>query len=138
MRKTRTLVITPFDAKGKRVLDTVRRALVDIGIEVLHFDNIAPGASWANAVMDAVRSCDFLVVDITRKNPNVFYELGLAHALRKPTVLITSAEDTSSLPSDLAGFQYIVYDPSNFRDLINHIQRAAKPFLANERASSDE
>lgn len=135
MRRIRSLVITPFDAAGARILDAVRRALEEIGVEVFRFDNIAAGALWANAITDAVRSSDFLVVDVTRQNPNVFYELGFAHALRKPTILITSSEATGALPSDLAGFQYIVYDPGNLRDLVNHLQRSARAFVARGEES---
>src|SRR5947209_17712509 len=124
MRKTRSLVITPFDSAGTRVLDAVRRALEEIGVEVFRFDDIGPGALWANAITDAVRSADFLVVDVTRQNPNVFYELGMAHALRKPTILLASSDVTGALPSDLAGFPYIVYDPANMRSLVDNVQRA--------------
>jgi hypothetical protein len=130
MRKPRGLVIAPFDAAGARVLDAVRRALLDLDVEVFRFDNIKPGASFANAITDAIRTSDFLVVDVTRQNPNVFYELGFAHALRKPTILITSSEATGALPSDLAGFQYIVYEPDNLRGLVDHVQRAAGTFVA--------
>jgi len=129
MRKPHGLVIAPFDAAGKRVLDSVRGALEDLGVEVFRFDNFVPGASYANALTDAVRSSDFLVVDVTRQNPNVFYELGFAHALRKPTILITSSESSGALPSDLTGFQYIVYEPGNLRGLVDHVQRAARPFV---------
>jgi hypothetical protein len=129
MRKTRGLVIAPFDAPGARVLDAVRRALEDVGVEVFRFDHISPGALWANAITDAVRSSDFLVVDVTHQNANVFYELGFAHAMRKPTILIASSEATGALPSDLAGFQYIVYEPSNLNSLGDHIKRAAKGFV---------
>ena len=97
---------------------------------MFRFDQIAAGAVWANAITDAVRSSDFIVVDVTRQNPNVFYELGFAHALRKPTILIASSEATGALPSDLAGFQYIVYEPSNLRSLVDHVQRAARTFVA--------
>lgn len=130
MRQLRSLVIAPFDAAGQRVLDAVARALRELGVEVFSFDNVAPGASLANAITDAVRSSDFLVADVSRQNPNVFYELGLAHALRKPTILIASAEAQGGLPSDLAGFQYIVYEPNNLRSLVNHVQRAARPLIA--------
>ena len=132
MRKTRAFVITPFDAAGTRVQDTVRRALEGTDIEVYQLGDIVWGASLANAITDAIRASDFLVVDVTQKNPNVFYELGYAHALRKPTILITSIEATSGLPSDLAGFQYIVYEPNNMPSLFEHIQRAAKGFVPKE------
>ncbi len=129
MKRTRSLVIAPFDAAGERVLDAVRRALLELGVEVFSFGNIAPGASLVNAITDAIRSSDFLVVDITRLNPNVFYELGYAHALRKPTILIVSSEAGQGLPSDLAGFNYIVYDPTNLRSLVDHVKRAATAFV---------
>ncbi len=132
IRKTRGLVITPFDAAGRRVLDAVRRALEEIHVEVFRMDDIAPGAVWANAITDAVRSSDFLVVDVTQQNPNVLYELGFAHALRKPTILIASSEATGKLPSDLAGFQYIVYEPDNLRALVDRVQRRARGFVASE------
>jgi hypothetical protein len=132
MRKIRSLVITPLDAAGQRVHDSVRRALQELDVEVFRFDNIEPGASLANAITDAVRSSDFLVVDVSRNNPNVYYELGFAHALRKRTILIASSEASGALPSDLTGFQFIVYDPGNMRGLVEHVRRAAKDFTARE------
>lgn len=49
-----------------------------------------------------------LLADLTGKNPNVFYELGLAHALSKPVVLIT--ESVENVPFDLRSLRHIVYD----------------------------
>jgi len=54
MRKKRSLVIAPFDAIGKPVLDAVRRSLLELGVDVYKFDNIAPGASWAQEITAAV------------------------------------------------------------------------------------
>ena len=124
MSKSRAVVLTPFDAVGKRVQDTVRRALVDIGIEVIRLDDIRPGASWINAVSDAIRNSDFSIFDLSRHNPNVYYELGYAHSLRKPTILIISIEAKKPIPSDLQGYLYITYDPSDLsglRDRITHV-----------------
>lgn len=44
----------------------------------------------------------------TTRNPNVFYELGLAHALKKPVVLVSSNE--SDVPFDLKHIRVIYYD----------------------------
>jgi hypothetical protein len=91
-----------------------------------HRQSLTP-APAAQAPRRAVRKA--LVVDITRQNPNVLYELGFAHALRKPSILISSSEVNSSPPSDLAGFQYIVYEPNHLRGLANGVQRAARVFV---------
>ncbi len=49
-----------------------------------------------------------ILADLTGKNPNVFYELGLAHAIAKPAVLVSaSIED---VPFDLRSLRVITYD----------------------------
>jgi hypothetical protein len=52
-----------------------------------------------------------LIAELTTKNPNVLYELGLAHALEKPVVLIASNED--DVPFDLRHIRVIIYDQSD-------------------------
>lgn len=136
MRKLRSLVITPFDAAGRRVHDTVERALLDLNVELARLENVA-GAPLTNVIIDFIRSSDFLVVDITRQNPNVFYELGFAHAMNKPTILIASTETTGEIPADLSGIQIFVYDPSNLRELGSYLRRAVQP-LVSEAASRYE
>ena len=47
--------------------------------------------------------------DITPTNPNVFYELGYAHALQKPTILLANRQ-IEKLPFDVSGYWVIFYD----------------------------
>jgi hypothetical protein len=49
-----------------------------------------------------------LVAELTSKNPNVFYELGLVHALNKPVVLVSSND--KDVPFDLHHIRVIYYD----------------------------
>lgn len=51
-----------------------------------------------------------IIAEITPPNPNVFYELGYAHALAKPTILL--AEHGRQLPFDISGYRCILYDNS--------------------------
>jgi nucleoside 2-deoxyribosyltransferase len=55
-----------------------------------------------------INSAKVLVAELTTRNPNVFYELGLAHALEKPVVLISSNSD--DVPFDLKHIRVIYYD----------------------------
>jgi hypothetical protein len=59
-------------------------------------------------VWEGISSAKVLVAELTSRNPNVFYELGLAHALRKPVVLVSSRED--DVPFDLQHIRVIYYD----------------------------
>lgn len=58
-----------------------------------------------------IKSAKILVAELTGRNPNVFYELGLAHALDKPVVLVCSNQD--DVPFDLQHIRVIYYDVSD-------------------------
>jgi hypothetical protein len=58
-----------------------------------------------------INAAKVLIAELTSRNPNVFYELGLAHALLKPVVLISSNGD--DVPFDLKHIRVIYYDVSD-------------------------
>jgi hypothetical protein len=59
-------------------------------------------------IWSGIHSARVLVAELTGRNPNVLYELGLAHALRKPVVLVSSNED--DVPFDVRHVRVIYYD----------------------------
>jgi hypothetical protein len=61
-----------------------------------------------NTLPAGIRAATVLIAEMTTKNPNVFYELGLAHALQKPVVLVSSNE--AEIPFDLHHTRVIYYD----------------------------
>lgn len=83
-----------------------------------------------------VASSRVLLADLTGKNPNVFYELGLAHAAHKPVLLLTQTLD--DVPFDLQSLRIITYDvehPSWGKVLIENIKYGLEETLeAPERS----
>ena len=71
-----------------------------------------PSATLARTSLEpvcpALATVKVLVAELTTRNPNVFYELGLAHALGKPVVLVSSNEP--DVPLDLKHIRVIYYD----------------------------
>lgn len=59
-------------------------------------------------IWSGINSARVLVAELTTRNANVFYELGLAHALRKPVILVSSNRD--DVPFDLGHVRVIYYD----------------------------
>jgi hypothetical protein len=59
-------------------------------------------------IWTGIHDARVLVAELTGRNPNVLYELGLAHALRKPVVLVSSNED--DVPFDVRHVRVIYYD----------------------------
>src|ERR1041385_3858369 len=58
-------------------------------------------------IYNQINKADVIVADMTGQNPNVFYEVGYAHALNKIVILIT--RDANAIPFDLKHRQHIVY-----------------------------
>lgn len=50
-----------------------------------------------------------VIADITPDNPTVFYEVGYAHGIKKPTILL-SERRREALPFDVSGFRTLFYD----------------------------
>ncbi len=72
-------------------------------------------------IKDEIRAADIIIADISGGNPNVFYELGLAHAQGKYTLLVTQ-DDYSQLPFDIESFRVMSYqNPDTFIAEIDQI-----------------
>jgi nucleoside 2-deoxyribosyltransferase len=131
MQPLQVFIITPFDRDGQRVQNAVRGAIEEAGFRVVqHSDAFRPGAELTLSILDSIREADLIIADVSHQNPNVLFEMGFAHALRKPTILLVDIKSGSSLPSDLAGLQYITYDPANIRGLADRVKAETRAVAA--------
>lgn len=71
-------------------------------------DDIFATGKVIDQVWSGITAAKVLVAELTGRNPNVFYELGLAHALNKPVVLVSSNQ--ADVPFDLQHIRVIYYD----------------------------
>jgi hypothetical protein len=83
-------------------------AIKEAGFEPVRADEIFSSGSVVEQVWEQVDKAKVLLADLTGKNPNVFYELGLAHADRKPVVFTSGVLE--DVPFDLRHLRVIVYD----------------------------
>lgn len=93
------------------------------------------------AIMDKIRDqiieADVLLGDITSGNPNVFYEIGLAHAFGKPVIFLTQ-DDPASAPVDVRQFESIHYDLQRHEDFLAKLDNAIhNVFVAKYRTLYD-
>ncbi len=80
------------------------------GLQALHAGEVyGPGIILEDIQRDII-DAKIIVAEITPPNKNVFYELGYAHALKKPTILL--AEKDKALPFDISGFRCLFYENS--------------------------
>ena len=101
-------VIMDFDPEFDAIYSNlIRPSLEQAGFEVNRADSLINQQNILKDIIRQIYRADLIVAELTALNPNVFYELGIAHALRKRTVLLTqSVED---LPFDLRSYRVIAY-----------------------------
>jgi hypothetical protein len=115
-------VIAPIGQAGsetRKRSDVVLRHLIAPAVEQcgyvpLRADQIAEPGLITSHVIQHIIDDPLVVADLTERNPNVFYELAIRHAIRKPLVQII--ESGEQLPFDVAGTRTITVD---HRDLDN-------------------
>jgi hypothetical protein len=102
-------VLMPFDAGFTDIYQFgIKGACEDADIYCERVDEQIFLGSMLDRIYNQISKADILVADMTGRNPNVFYEVGYAHALGKNVILLTqNAED---IPFDLKHFPHIVYD----------------------------
>jgi len=83
-------------------------AIKEAGFEPVRGDEIFSSGSVVEQIWEHVGKAKVLLADLTGKNPNVFYELGLAHAARKPVVFTSAVLE--DVPFDLRHLRVIIYD----------------------------
>lgn len=122
-------VISPIgspDAEERRHADLVfgsllEPALSELGLRLIRADRISkPGLITAQVIDHLVRA-PLVVADLSFGNPNVFYELALRHATRRPVVQIVRASDP--LPFDVGQFRTVVIDMQDIYSLVPQIDR---------------
>jgi len=98
---------TPFNELYEEV---IKKVCAEFQLKAVRADEtFGPGIIIADIAKQILDS-KIIIADITPKNPNVYYEVGYAHALNKPTILI--AEKPAELPFDVSGFRTLFYENS--------------------------
>ena len=90
--------------------EVIRPVTEELGLSCIRADeSFGPGVIIQD-VERQILEAQVVIADITPANSNVYYEVGYAHALQKPTILI--AEKTTDLPFDVSPFRVLFYENS--------------------------
>ncbi|OZF33132.1 hypothetical protein CH294_18100 [Rhodococcus sp. 14-2483-1-1] len=106
-------VMQPFQAPLGGYYESIfLPAIEQTGLRAVRADaDIFGTGKIIDQIWRGISNAAVLIAELTTKNPNVFYELGLAHALQKPVILVSSNQD--DVPFDLRHIRVILYDQSD-------------------------
>ncbi len=93
-------------------------------LEVIRADEELNPSSISNDIFTKLMHSRFVIADITYPNPNVFYELGIRHAIKTGTILIREHVDFT-IPFDISHLRHIEYtqEPAGMEKLSNQLKR---------------
>ena len=89
--------------------DVIYPVCEDYGYKVLRGDDFYTSGLIMDDVKQSIQSSALIIADVTPDNANVFYEVGYAHAISKPTILLSDRK-RERLPFDISGFRTLFYE----------------------------
>lgn len=120
VHKATCFVLMPFAPAFDRVWTTIRETLQSPELNLIcrRADDVrAPNI--LETILKGIAQAEFILADLTGANPNVFYELGIAHCAKESAKVILLTQDMSFVPFDLRHLRCITYEevPSGLDDL---------------------
>lgn len=114
----RAFVVMPFSKEYNDVYVLgIRDVAETLGLVAERADEIQHNDSIPDLIRHRINRSDVVIAETTVHNPNVYYEIGLAHGIGRPTVLI--CKDAGSIPFDLAAINHLVYGSiSELREML--------------------
>lgn len=123
MSKAKVFVIMPFSEDFFESYEMIKQHFEE-GFEFSHAGEEDNQQNILADIVPPIYNADIVLADLTGLNPNVMYELGIAHSLNKKTVVITR-DDLSKLPFDLKQYRAKGYSThfKQFFDLITYLEK---------------
>jgi hypothetical protein len=101
------------------------------GVHVERGDHRILTVPLLEKLREQIDRADFVIADISGRNPNVYYELGLAHASGKRVILVSS-DKPDDVPTDVRHFEFIAHDPGSHREFLARLDNAVGNITAEE------
>ena len=144
-------VIMPFDKKLEEYYEKIYKvAIEESGLKAIRADDSLKAGIIMQDVLDNIKKSAIILADLNQLKPNVIYEVGLAHALKKRTVIVIPS--FIDIPFDLSLHRFISYDVTvpgwsdclteSIREAINEtmlsIAKADEPYVLGYKIENEE
>src|SRR5262245_20897430 len=107
-RRAICFIVMPFSQEWSADVHRIlARACEAAGVRPVRGDDLFSPTDIIEDIWQSINAADFVIADITGRNPNVLYELGIAHTLAKPVLILS--RDAADIPIDLATRRVILY-----------------------------
>lgn len=105
--KPQCFVVMPFAPEFNVVFTAIEEAVEACGIDCIRADELSVSRPIMEDVRVLIESADLIIVDLSGRNPNVYYEAGMAAAWKKPWIVVAQSKDDVTF--DVRHVRYILY-----------------------------
>lgn len=106
-------VLMPFHERYLQVyVEAIKPTIEQAGMRCIRVDELYSTSPILVDIMDHITKATVVIADLTDRNPNVFYELGLTHVAKQNRAVILVAESSEDIPFDLRHLRVILYERS--------------------------
>jgi hypothetical protein len=105
-------VVMQFTGFEELYTDVIEPLTREFGLRPYRADQVYGPGSIIEDIVRGIETAQIVIAEITPTNENVFYEVGYAHALKKPTILLADKDKKGALPFDLSGYRCLFYHNS--------------------------
>jgi hypothetical protein len=126
---------TELYAHFRAIFNQIKPIIERHGYSVVRADDVQKSGAITRDIVTRLGESDLVIADLTDLNPNVFYELGVRHALRGVgTVMILDEKRTPEIPFDLSAYRVIKF--AGELTGIDLLARTLDSFLQDENSDS--
>ena len=126
-------MLMPFKKEFDYIYGVIKKDLNDTGFICNRADEISGSKPILNKIFTEILKSQYIIADLTGYNPNVFYELGVAHTFKDANNILIIKQKESRIPFDLTHLTYIEYDSKNLKFLTSTINQ----FIADNKHIAD-
>ena len=126
-------ILMPFNPVFAGMYEVIYNAVIQAGLKPVRADDIFSPGPIIEQIRSAIQQSRICIADLTGANPNVMYELGIAQALGKPSILLS--QDINQVPFDIRHLRIVLYKETlkGLDQLREDLAKALNQSLGNDK-----
>lgn len=135
VQRDMVMCLMPFHKRYDKVYIALQNACKQCGYRAIRSDNQFVSGDILKYTIELILKAQIIIAVIDGRNPNVFYEIGIAHSLGKLVILVSNIADFQSVPFDLRNNRMVLYKGAT--DLEGNIVHCINSFKGGEKHDSN-